>query len=427
MSFAIVVTTVLLLVGCSSNNEKLKNISIPLAGNSYLTEGSQTDRITDSGIEQWQSQSNTYSVYFKLNESATAKIGLRGRILSGESKIQISKRSTTLTNTLNDSSFKDITFGSIELDKGYNRVDIKGMSKSDSSFGQITDLKLRVPQKVGLTYVKDNKNNHFYWGRRGPSVHLNYDLPGDVDAEWLYSEVRVPKNKGPIGSYFMANGFGEGYFGIQVNSDDERRVLFSVWSPYKTDNPEDVPESQRIALLKKGENVNTGKFGDEGSGGQSFWKYNWKVNRKYKFLTRVKPDHEGNTVYTAFFYIPEKEEWKLIASFSRPKTDTWLTRAHSFLENFKASNGYKDRKAYYGNQWIRDKAGTWHEITKATFTGDNIARIGFRADFNGASEGNSFYLRNGGFFDADILLGTSVSRKAASQPPQIDFNTLLQQ
>ena len=31
----------------------------------------------------------------------------------------------------------------------------------------------------------------------------------------------------------MANGFGEGYFGIQVNGPNERRVLFSVWSPFK--------------------------------------------------------------------------------------------------------------------------------------------------------------------------------------------------
>ena len=50
----------------------------------------------------------------------------------------------------------------------------------------------------------------------------------------------IPKNNDVVGSYFMANGFAEGYFGIQVNSETERRILFSVWSPYKTDDPNSI-------------------------------------------------------------------------------------------------------------------------------------------------------------------------------------------
>ena len=38
------------------------------------------------------------------------------------------------------------------------------------------------------------------------------------DIEWFYSELTVPEGNDVIGSYFMANGFSEGYFGIQVNS-----------------------------------------------------------------------------------------------------------------------------------------------------------------------------------------------------------------
>src|SRR5699024_1665902 len=100
--------------------------------------------------------------------------------------------------------------------------------------------------------VADNKANHEYWGRRGQSVHLNYKLPSDIDAEWLYSELNVPAKMDPVGSYFMANGFGEGYFGMQVNGPKERRVLFSVWSPYDTNDPSEIPESKRIELLRRG-------------------------------------------------------------------------------------------------------------------------------------------------------------------------------
>lgn len=57
------------------------------------------------------------------------------------------------------------------------------------------------------------------------------------EIDYFYSELRVPKGLDTEGSYFMANGFNVGYFGMQVNSPTERRFLFSVWSPYSTDNP----------------------------------------------------------------------------------------------------------------------------------------------------------------------------------------------
>src|SRR5690606_21222867 len=92
-----------------------------------------------------------------------------------------------------------------------------------------------------VDYVQNDQGNMFYWGRRGPSVHLQYQFPRSTPLTYAYSEITVPKGQDAIGSYFMANGFGEGYFGMQVNSDTERRVLFSVWSPFQTDNPADIP------------------------------------------------------------------------------------------------------------------------------------------------------------------------------------------
>ncbi|TDA79183.1 DUF5077 domain-containing protein, partial [Halomonas marinisediminis] len=85
-----------------------------------------------------------------------------------------------------------------------------------------------------------------YFGRRGPSVHLSYQLPAEKDIEWFYSEINVPEGEDVIGSYYMANGFRDGYFGIQVNSETERRVLFSVWSPYETQDPNNIPEDYKI-------------------------------------------------------------------------------------------------------------------------------------------------------------------------------------
>lgn len=55
---------------------------------------------------------------------------------------------------------------------------------------------------------------------------------------------------------------------MQANSATERRILFSIWSEWNTDNPGDIPEEYKVVLVKKGPGVIDGEFGDEGSGGK---------------------------------------------------------------------------------------------------------------------------------------------------------------
>ena len=200
---------------------------------------------------------------------------------------------------------------------------------------------------------------------------------------------------------------------------------FSVWSPFSTDDPKNIPEEQKIQLLAKGRDVRTGEFGNEGSGGQSFLIYPWKAGSTYRFLNRAHPDGQGHTIYTAWFFAPEVGKWQLIASFRRPKTDKNLTGLHSFLENFNDGNGYQGRVALYGNQWALDTEGKWHEITKAGLTGDDIAHRGYRLDYAGGTREGCFFLRNGGFFAQPVKLGTRFERTSnPAKPPVIDFRTL---
>lgn len=42
-----------------------------------------------------------------------------------------------------------------------------------------------------LNYVKSNDGNMFYWGRRGPSVHLGYEMPAGKTITHSYSEIHV--------------------------------------------------------------------------------------------------------------------------------------------------------------------------------------------------------------------------------------------
>ena len=249
-------------------------------------------------------------------------------------------------------------------------------------------------------------------------------MPTDEDVSYYYSELTVPVGEDNIGSYYMANGFGEGYFGIQVNSPTERRVLFSVWSPYETDNPDEIPADEQIKLNKKGTDVYTGEFGNEGSGGQSYLRYNWEAGTTYRFLLKGEPDGTGKTDYTAWFFAPEEREWRLIASFKRPKTDTYLKRFHSFLENFAADNGFMGRRADYSNQWVRTAAGEWLKVAEAKFTVDATYRAGQRVDATGGVTEKGYYLQNGGFFNDGIEPDTMLNFDNPQSAPEIDFSTL---
>ena len=394
------------------------SLEIGMSGNSYVTRQYDGARITDKGLTRWTDPKSVVSVYFYLHESTTADLSL---LAKGHSEIKVSYGKKHFKVRLDSDDFTQVPVGRISVDKpGYVRIDLQGLSKEGASFG-------KVKQLVAANVTgKSNYVTNFadYWGRRGPSVHLAYNLPAG-DTEWFYNEVTVPKEGETMHSYYMAAGFGEGYFGMQYNSPKERRVLFSVWSPFDTQDPKSIPDSHKIKLLRKGEGVQIGEFGNEGSGGQSFLRYPWKAGRTYKFLMHVRPDGQGNTVYTAYFYAPEDKAWRLIASFQRPLTNTWYTHAHSFLENFNPEQGYLSRKVMFGNQWARSKEGKWTRITDATFTHDATASAGVRLDYQGGeTRDNRFYLKMGGFFNADTSMGTTLHCKPTGEAPEIDWEAL---
>lgn len=400
---------------------------VPIGGNAWRTDKDTTGgNISDEGIVHWSNLDARYIAYFRLGSTGKFKLYLNASTPKSRSKIAVTVLGATKSISVSEGASKDIFVGEwTAADTGYIAVKIKGIAKTDSLFANISSIKLEGPAiDSKTTFVRNNEGQFFYWGRRGPSVHLGYTVPDGVNAEWFYNEVTVPKGNDVLGSYFMADGFGEGYFGMQVNSPTERHILFSVWSPFNTDDPKAIPDDQKIIMLKKGENVHTGEFGNEGSGGQSYLNYMWRAGQTYKFLVHAKPGGKGRTEYTAYFFAPELHKWQLIASFSRPKTDTYLKHLHSFLENFEPEQGAKTREVLFNNQWICDSSGNWTELTKARFTADNTAAKGYRMDYAGGLEGNSFFLKNCGFFNHYTPRNIYFNRPAGSKKPDIDLSKL---
>lgn len=412
---------------CTQQTKYLEelSISIPIDANCWIVNRPEAIRevFKENMISNWTSADDTIHLYFHTASTGEFHLGFVGESMEGSSKFSFSHEGKNRIVTLESDKSDTVYVGKFKIiTPGYQTIQLCGLEKDGANFGTIKEFLVggeAVEQKI--SFVRDD----FYWGKRGPSVHLSYTVPEEAgEVKWFYNEITVPQGNDVLGSYFMANGFGEGYFGIQVNSETERRILFSVWSPYRTDNPNEIPKDMRIRMLAKGEDVHTGKFGNEGSGGQSYLRYPWKAGSTYGFLLRGEPQGDNSTIYTAWFYPPEKGTWQLIASFQRPQTDTHLRRLHSFLENFHTGTGFILRSANYSNQWICNTEGEWFELTNATFTADATARKEARLDYSGGSEGDRFFLKNCGFTNDHTDIGTKFDRKPGANQPQIDLGSL---
>lgn len=401
---------------------------VPVSGNAYRSAPAPGNNgFQRHGTLAWSDADGVFSVYFHVDRPADLDLALYARVPDGDSTLVTRVLGQTFQTFIQGTELGPRRIGRVEVpEAGYVRVDIAGMERTGRVYAEIRDLLVSSETEgLVLDYVKTNTDNMFYWGRRGPSVHLRYEVPGERQFQYAYSEITVPEGEDPIGSFFMANGFGEGYFGIQVNGHEERRVLFSIWSPHRTDNPRDIPEDQRVVPLGHGPGVRVGEFGNEGSGGQSFLVYPWRAGIPYRFLTEVQPDGQGSTTYTAWFGDKSAGEWRLIASFRRPNTDTHLRGFHSFLENFIPTTGHIERRAFHGNVWVRDTSGEWHECIRARFSVDATGGGRHRLDFTGGAQGEHFYLRNCGFFNETGTPGDVFIRQStAGRKPAIHFETL---
>jgi hypothetical protein len=365
-------------------------------------------------------------VFVWLEKTGPVDLRLHGAVASGVSTIRCTLGGESQQVTLTTTTHDGIHVGTFAITRpGYHAVELHGVDRTAPTFGDITRLVLSGPAVAGKVHFL---TGDFHFGRRGPSVHLGYQLPAAAkDICYVYTEVCVPVGQDVVGTYCMANGFANGYSGMQVNSPTERRILFSVWSPFATDDPTTIPESDRIVLLGKGPEVQVGAFGNEGSGGQSFLRYPWQAGTTYGFLLRGEPTGDGNTVYTCHFFAPETGRWRLIASFRRPKTDTYVRGWHSFLENFSTDSGAISRKAHFTNQWARDRHGRWFAVSQARFTADATAHHQARLDYTGGvtAEGR-FFLRNCGFFNERVAHDVLFTRTPGVREPVIDLERLPQ-
>jgi Domain of unknown function (DUF3472)/Domain of unknown function (DUF5077) len=220
------------------------------------------------------------------------------------------------------------------------------------------------------------------------SVHLAYPAPEGVA---FYNEVTVDQSA--TGTYFMVCGFNLGYFGIQELERGKKVILFSVWDPGDQADPNQVEKDKRVKTLYHGEGVRVGRFGNEGTGGQSFFDYDWKVGQTYRCFVTARALGD-RTEFGGYFYLREKKAWKHLVTFSTISQGRGLRGYYSFIEDFRRNrvSATEARRARFGNGWILSKDERWVALTQARFTADSNPVL----NINAGLAGDCFFLATGG-------------------------------
>jgi len=219
------------------------------------------------------------------------------------------------------------------------------------------------------------------------SVHLGYTA-GEATA---FSTEAIVDHSAP-GTYFCAIGWNKGYFGIQELGNGKKLAIFSVWDSGQND-PKAVDESKRVKLIHKDEKTRIGRFGGEGTGGQSFLDFEWKAGTPYRFLVTSKPNGE-RTEYAGHLYRPETKSWTHMVTFSTITGGKNLGSFYSFVEDFKRDKVSltNTRSARFGDAWLRPLQGDWQPVNKARFTADSNPAT----NINAGLKDHLFFLATGG-------------------------------
>ncbi|MES2373656.1 MAG: DUF3472 domain-containing protein [Bacteroidota bacterium] len=408
-----------LFFSCLILSATAQTINIPgYTGYAAPAEKDETMFSEKSGGLHWSDAKQTISYSFYIHRAGDLTVAINTKNATAGNSVKLSVAGKNFVLNIPASKEAKLTkAGTVSIkDSGFYTISLSSVKKTGNTIANILSIELSGAATENIHFNTKPRRN-------AASVHLKYPLADSIKAIAFYNEITIPADADIVHSYYMACGFTRGYFGIQVNSPTERRVIFSVWDAGKEAvDRNKVADSNKVQLLAKGDGVFTDGFGNEGTGGHSHWVYPWKTGRTYKLMVTALTDSASrSTIYTGYFFLPELQKWKLIASFKAPHDGQTLRNLYSFNENFVGVNGQVQRKAFFGNQWIQRQNGSWKELTQSTFSYDATGKAGDRIDYGAGTTDGKFYLMNGGFQKNNVKYGDTIKRSAANDRPLIDW------
>ena len=388
-----------------------RDLEIP-ASTAYLEPDIPGARVSRRGISGWPASKQTILWCGKFTQPGEVEVSVSlGLPPETQSRLRLQLDDQSRETTVRGEATNSVTtFGRFQIgNAGYHRFKLQCLDNESSVEGQIRSLNLSGPACEEAQFNLQPRRN-------AASVHLMYPTPAEAKISAFYCEVEAKED--PAGTFYMACGFQRGYFGMQVNSPTERRIIFSVWDSGKEAvDRKKVAAEDRVQLIAKGEEVVADSFGNEGTGGHSHRLFDWKTGERQCFVVTALPTDTAHTIYAGYYFHPEMKKWNLISAWKAPKDGGWLRHLHSFSEDFRGENGQLRRKALYGNQWMRTSDGEWHELTTASFSHDETGRADRLDRFMGVQDGQ-FFLSQGGFVDGFTRYGEKFTRPTLGIPPR---------
>ena len=379
----------------------------------YLDPDPEGARVrSPGGVSKWTGPALQVLWFGELKQAGKLECSVVVQLPSkGSSKLRLTVAGQSHEATAKAEASGSVTlhFGTYDIPKsGYEKFALAALNGPDQPNGDLEALLLEGPAAADAHFNLKPRRN-------AASVHLAYPVAKELQLDAFYCEMTALED--PVWTYYMACGWHRGYFGMQVNSATERRIIFSVWdSGHESVDRKKVAAEDRVTLVAKGDGVVSGDFGNEGTGGHSHWVYPWKTGEKQRFLVTAKPTDRTHTIYSGYYFHPDKGQWMLISSWKAPKEGGYLRGLYSFSENFGGANGHLPRKALYGNQWVRTGQGQWLELTTATFSHDPTGRED-RLDRYMGVENGQFFLSHGGFVEGFTSYGEKFTRPATGAVP----------
>lgn len=280
-------------------------------------------------------------------------------------------------------------------------------------------FKTTATEKPYVANYLSSPSVHLYsWGSTDPNA------PKGDAYDWCFMEIMLPQESDIIGTYAMALGVLNGYMGIQMNgyaNDGSPRhdVLFSMWDDGSTDEDPNLPEYMRAGAVDWDPLTTTNRFGNEGTGVQTYRKGPYWTPGKYvQFITNCRPETtsyttevngkptvhtQHNMLVSAWFNALDGKGWQYMATVRKRNSTTYFDAWYSFLENYNASTGQANRIAYYRNGYMRARSnGKWYYRNSVGFGhtdgGDNT---GARTDYGQGTTDNpadrTFFMQTGGY------------------------------
>jgi len=163
MKITSILAMAILVISCSSVNYKEKYrtaLSVPVRGNSWVTDDlfKNEEMISGKGVVKWDDTSSVIKTFFRVEEPGEISIAIRAKVNSGKSKIAFTFDGNNRNVTLSNIDFDTIEIGTFIINSaGYQALAMKGITKKDSTFAEVTDILIAgSPVSGKVYYVKED-------------------------------------------------------------------------------------------------------------------------------------------------------------------------------------------------------------------------------------------------------------------------------